>query len=103
MRVAFDVDFFNLLIKKRQYRREHAAARASADFVPFQGYRFERDVSPQEVLNMLQTRKITPDVVTFGVLALGCFSMKEADALITDMDKNGFRYRRYMMKCDRYL
>lgn len=71
MRVAFDVDFFNLLIKKRQYRREHAAAR--------------------EVLNMLQTRKITPDVVTFGVLALGCFSMKEADALITDMDKNGFR------------
>jgi hypothetical protein len=33
-----------------------------------------------------------PDIVTFGVLALGCRKKQEAQGLLADMRDAGFRY-----------
>jgi hypothetical protein len=44
------------------------------------------------VLNYFQEYQLFPDILTFGVLATGCQSLKEADALMKDMENAGFRF-----------
>jgi hypothetical protein len=41
---------------------------------------------------MIQRSNLYPDIVTFGVLALGCQTKQEAHCLLTDMREAGFRY-----------
>lgn len=67
-----DIDFFNVLIKKRSMRYDYQAAR--------------------EVLSMIRTAKLRPDIVTYGVLALGCQTKEEARELLNEMRAKGIRY-----------
>ncbi|EAT42220.1 AAEL006227-PA [Aedes aegypti] len=63
--IRCDIDFFNILIKKRSMRFDYEAAR--------------------EVLTMIRTARLEPDIVTYGVLALGCRTQEEARALLKEM------------------
>lgn len=63
--IRCDIDFFNILIKKRSMRFDYDAAR--------------------EVLTMIRTARLEPDIVTYGVLALGCRTQDEARALLKEM------------------
>ncbi|XP_018322813.1 pentatricopeptide repeat-containing protein 1, mitochondrial [Agrilus planipennis] len=66
-----DIDFFNMLIKKRSLRFDYQSAR--------------------EVLTMLDTNKLRPDLVTYGVLALGCKTREEALSFKEEMNKKRYR------------
>lgn len=68
-RIKCDVDFFNILIKKRAMRFDFASA--------------------QQVLKMIQTANLQPDIVTYGVLAIGCRTEKEARILLAQMQDAG--------------
>lgn len=66
-----DIDFFNILIKKRSMRFDYDGAK--------------------EVLSMVRTAGLQPDIVTYGVLALGCQSQEEANELLMEMRNNNIR------------
>nr|CAD7267150.1 unnamed protein product [Timema shepardi] len=69
--VDVDIDFFNMLIKKRSMRGDYKNGR--------------------QVLQLIREAKLYPDIVTFGVLALGCRTKEEARALLRDMKEASFR------------
>lgn len=66
-----DIDFFNILIKKRSLRFDYESAR--------------------EVLTMIRTAGLQPDIVTYGVLALGCRTQEQARELLQQMQAAGIR------------
>ncbi|EDW69277.1 pentatricopeptide repeat-containing protein 1, mitochondrial [Drosophila virilis] len=66
-----DIDFFNILIKKRSMRFDYESAR--------------------EVLTMIRTAGLQPDIVTYGVLALGCRTQEQARELLQQMQAAGIR------------
>ncbi|KAG0716612.1 Pentatricopeptide repeat-containing protein 1, mitochondrial [Chionoecetes opilio] len=72
-----DIQFFNMLIKKRNYRRDREAA--------------------QEVLTHMQHYHVIPDLITYGCLALGCGSFHTATQLLKNMDSNQFRPNQEIM------
>lgn len=63
--IRVDIDFLNILIKKRSMRFDYGLAK--------------------EVLKMIKTARLTPDIVTYGVLALGCQNEAEAQDLMSEM------------------
>lgn len=65
--IRVDIDFLNVLIKKRSMRFDYGSAK--------------------EVLKMIKTAKLSPDIVTYGVLALGCQTEAEAFDLMAEMEK----------------
>lgn len=65
-----DIDFFNILIKKRNFRKDFRASK--------------------EVLVLLTKKGLSPNIVTFGVLALGCFKKNDGLQLLHDMKSLGF-------------
>lgn len=69
--IRVDMDFLNVLIKKRSMRFDYKSAK--------------------DVLKMAKTARLSPDIVTYGVLALGCTSEAEARDLIEEMEKAGVR------------
>lgn len=69
--VEIDVKFCNILIKKRSLRCDYENAR--------------------DVLKLLQSIYITPDIMTFGALAISCRNLREAASLIDDMKSFGYR------------
>lgn len=69
--IRVDIDFLNVLIKKRSMRFDYGAAK--------------------EVLKMIKTAKLSPDIVTYGVLALGCQTEAEAHDLMAEMEKADVR------------
>lgn len=71
MAVKCDIDFFNVIIKKRSMRYDYDGAK--------------------EVLTMIQIADLKPDIVTYGVLALGCRTPTEADELLQEMYDKGVR------------
>ncbi|KAH8270363.1 hypothetical protein KR018_008719 [Drosophila ironensis] len=66
-----DIDFFNILIKKRSMRFDYESAK--------------------EVLSMIRTAGLRPDIVTYGVLALGCRTQEEARELLQQMQAAGVK------------
>lgn len=46
----------------------------------------------QDVLNLVKSEGLDVDIVTYGVLALGCKNKKEAKNLIQIIANTGFRY-----------
>lgn len=70
--IKCDVDFFNILIKKRSMRFDYDGAREVVD-------------------GMIKRANLQPDIVTFGVLSLGCQSREQAWDLINEMNENGIR------------
>ncbi|XP_052896229.1 pentatricopeptide repeat-containing protein 1, mitochondrial [Anopheles moucheti] len=71
LKLACDIDFFNILIKKRSMRFDYEGAR--------------------EVLYMIEAANLEPDIVTYGVLALGCQTQLEARSLLTMMKQADVR------------
>lgn len=69
--IKCDIDFFNLLIKKRSMRFDYSGAR--------------------EVLEMIERARLHPDIVTYGVLALGCTTQEEARSLQEEMHEKGIK------------
>lgn len=69
--IKCDVDFFNILMKKRSMRYDYEGAR--------------------EVLEMIEKVKLEPDIVTYGVLSLACQTQEEARALIDEMNQKGIK------------
>lgn len=69
--IKVDVCFFNMLMKKRVLRYEYESAK--------------------EVLNMIKTAGLKPDIITYGVLAMTCQSKFEARDLLDDI--SGARFR----------
>ncbi|CAH1400229.1 unnamed protein product [Nezara viridula] len=70
-KVIIDVDFCNMLIKKRNFS--------------------ERTQAAVEVLDLMKKEKLIPNIMTFGVLALGCNNLESTKNLINDIDEIGFR------------
>lgn len=71
LKIKCDIDFFNILIKKRSMRLDYDGAKG--------------------VLNMIDLAGLEPDIVTYGVLALGCGNVEEARELLVEMDNKGIR------------
>ena len=66
-----DIDFFNILIKKRAMRFDYEGGK--------------------EVLSMIRTAGLHPDIVTYGVLALGCTTVESSRELLDQMRHSGIR------------
>lgn len=66
-----DIDFFNILIKQRSMRFDYEGGK--------------------EVLTMIHTAGLSPDIVTYGVLALGCQTAAEARELLLQMNNEDIR------------
>lgn len=67
-----DIDFFNILIKKRAMRFDYEGGK--------------------EVLSMIRTAGLQTDIVTYGVLALGCTTVESSRELLDQMRHRGIRY-----------
>lgn len=66
-----DIDFFNILIKQRSMRFDYEGGK--------------------EVLTMIRTAGLSPDIVTYGVLALGCQTAEEARELLQEMNNKDIK------------
>lgn len=75
--IKCDVDFFNVLMKKRSMRYDYEGAK--------------------EVLEMISKVRLEPDIVSYGVLALGCQSQEEARVLIQEMDSKGIKMNMHIL------
>ena len=71
MGVRLDTDFYNMLIKRRCYRRDLLLAR--------------------QTLVEMQNDYLYPDIVTFGVMSLGCSTEVQGVQLINDTKRSGFK------------
>ena len=69
--IKCDVDFFNILMKKRSMRFDYEGAR--------------------EVFAMIDKVKLKPDIVSYGVLALGCQTLEQARELLQEMNEVGIK------------
>ena len=68
--VKLDTDFFNMIIKRRSLRND------------FKGV--------QLILREMQSRHLSVDIITFGVLSLACDSQSRGLQLLKDMKESGF-------------
>ncbi|XP_017773300.1 PREDICTED: pentatricopeptide repeat-containing protein 1, mitochondrial [Nicrophorus vespilloides] len=66
-----DLDFYNMLIKKRSMRADYESAK--------------------EVLGLIKTARFEPDIITYGVLALGCKNKEEATEFLAYFNQAGLR------------
>ncbi|XP_034940243.1 pentatricopeptide repeat-containing protein 1, mitochondrial [Chelonus insularis] len=69
LQINLDIDFFNMLIKKRCLRKDYKNAKS--------------------VLDDIQHHRLTPNIMTWGVLALTCSTLEDARALIQNMRTTG--------------
>lgn len=51
----------------------------------------------QEVISMTEKRNLTPNVMTFGVLALGCQECRDAEEFLRGMEAFGYKPNRIIM------
>ncbi|XP_020290829.1 pentatricopeptide repeat-containing protein 1, mitochondrial [Pseudomyrmex gracilis] len=69
--IELDIDFCNMLIKRRSMRHDYKAAK--------------------EVISMAEQKNLTPNVMTFGVLALGCQKYHEAKEFLEGLEAFGYK------------
>ncbi|XP_033366964.1 pentatricopeptide repeat-containing protein 1, mitochondrial [Bombus vosnesenskii] len=69
-KLKVDITSFNMLIKRRCLRKKYEAAK--------------------EVLNNIQFHHLIPNIVTFGVLAIGCRMHKDGRELLEQMETIGY-------------
>ncbi|KAL0119655.1 hypothetical protein PUN28_007828 [Cardiocondyla obscurior] len=67
--IELDIDFFNMLIKRRSVRFDYKAAK--------------------EVVSIAEKKRLSPNVMTFGVLALGCQELSHAKEFLEGMEAFG--------------
>ncbi|KAL3275685.1 hypothetical protein HHI36_020437 [Cryptolaemus montrouzieri] len=70
-KVKFDVDFFNMIIKKRSLRYDYEGAK--------------------EVLKIMAKYKLKPNLITYGLLALGCTTEESALELLAVIKNSKYR------------
>ncbi|XP_043285642.1 pentatricopeptide repeat-containing protein 1, mitochondrial [Venturia canescens] len=70
-KIPLDIDFFNMLMKKRSLRRDYKGAK--------------------EILDDIQRNGLFPDIITWGILALGCHTLADAQQLMDGMEVTGHR------------
>ncbi|XP_076685059.1 pentatricopeptide repeat-containing protein 1, mitochondrial [Andrena cerasifolii] len=70
LNIKVDITFYNILIKKRSNRNAYKEAK--------------------EVLYEVQKHHLTPNVITFGVLALGCTQLNDGMELLEQMNNIGY-------------
>ncbi|XP_029174644.1 pentatricopeptide repeat-containing protein 1, mitochondrial [Nylanderia fulva] len=75
--IELDIDFFNMVIKRRSLRFDYKSAK--------------------EVINLTEKRNLTPTVMTFGVLALGCQECRDAQEFLRGMEAFGYVPNRIIM------
>lgn len=68
--IKLDIDFYNILIKRRSMRKEYNSAK--------------------DILVEIQRKHMIPNLQTFGVLALGCHKAKEARELLDGLEIAGY-------------
>ncbi|CAG9771000.1 unnamed protein product [Ceutorhynchus assimilis] len=68
--VVADIDFYNMLIKKKSLRSDYKGAR--------------------EVLALMENNGMRPDLITYGVLAIGCKTKEEALDLVDQMKSSAY-------------
>ncbi|XP_014467840.1 PREDICTED: uncharacterized protein LOC106740889 [Dinoponera quadriceps] len=69
--IPLDIDFYNMLIKRRSMRREYKAAK--------------------EVIQITERKSLAPNIMTFGVLALSCQEYQDAKEFLDGMEAFGYR------------
>ncbi|XP_012536909.1 pentatricopeptide repeat-containing protein 1, mitochondrial [Monomorium pharaonis] len=69
--IELDIDFFNMLIKKRSIRYDYKAAK--------------------KVLAIAEKKRLSPNVITFGVLALGCQDRSQAREFLEGIEAFGYK------------
>ncbi|XP_046404393.1 pentatricopeptide repeat-containing protein 1, mitochondrial [Ischnura elegans] len=72
-----DIEFCNMLMKKRTIRLDYDGAKA--------------------VIPMITTAGLTPNIMTFGILAMGCKNKNETKAFVSDVKGAGFRLNAEIM------
>ncbi|XP_031825956.2 pentatricopeptide repeat-containing protein 1, mitochondrial isoform X1 [Nomia melanderi] len=70
-KIEVDISFYNMLIKRRNIRKLYREAK--------------------DVLYEVQRHHLSPNIMTFGVLALGCPQEKYGRELLKQMDNIGFK------------
>ncbi|TGZ49016.1 pentatricopeptide repeat-containing protein 1, mitochondrial [Temnothorax longispinosus] len=69
--IELDIDFFNMVIKRRSMRFDYKAAK--------------------EVIKIAEKKRLSPNVMTFGVLALGCQECGEAQEFLAGIEAFGYK------------
>lgn len=69
--VRFDVDFLNMLIKKRVMRYDYENAR--------------------NVITLFKPPQYRPNIITYGIIALSCQTQQQTHHLIYEMNEAGYR------------
>ncbi|KAJ8687748.1 hypothetical protein QAD02_023542 [Eretmocerus hayati] len=75
-KIPLDIDFFNMLIKKRAVRGAKNDAMA--------------------VLDMIHLSDLRPNIMTYGVMAMACATTKESRDLLKAMDTTGHPLNKYV-------
>lgn len=70
-KVEVDTEWCNVLIKRRSMRGEYDMA--------------------ENVLEIMESKHLAPDLITYGVLAIGCKFKEDAESLIERITKSGYR------------
>ncbi|XP_018376608.1 PREDICTED: pentatricopeptide repeat-containing protein 1, mitochondrial [Trachymyrmex cornetzi] len=69
--IELDIDFCNMLIKRRSVRFDYKAAK--------------------EVISLAEKKGLSPNVMTFGVLALGCQELMQAQEFLEGIEVFGYK------------
>ncbi|XP_011866792.1 PREDICTED: pentatricopeptide repeat-containing protein 1, mitochondrial [Vollenhovia emeryi] len=69
--IQLDIDFFNMLIKRRSVRFDYKAAK--------------------DVVSIAEKRRLSPNIMTFGVLALGCQECEQAQEYLQGIEAFGYK------------
>ena len=86
--INIDIDFINLLIKRRNMRKDSFGVKVyflSCYIITHFKFRLK-----QEAINLIQKKKLHPNIMTFGVLAVGCRSIQQAKLFFADMENAGY-------------
>ncbi|XP_025993392.1 pentatricopeptide repeat-containing protein 1, mitochondrial [Solenopsis invicta] len=69
--IELDIDYFNMLIKRRSMRFDYKAAK--------------------EVISITEKKQLSPNVMTFGVLALSCQECRDAREFLEGLEAYGYK------------
>lgn len=97
MRVRADTDFFNLLMKRRIFRKDYDSA-----MVKEHGKIFILNVIDSISMNfvfvffsaitdMIKKINLRPDIVTYGIMAMACINREQAKQFRKKLDQHGIR------------
>ncbi|XP_045766207.1 pentatricopeptide repeat-containing protein 1, mitochondrial [Maniola jurtina] len=82
--IKTDIDFYNALIKKRCFRQDYDSAFDVREIIEKQNKRHKK-----HPLNKKHIIKV--NIMTYGVLALGCKTKEKAEKLLNEMNEKQFK------------